>query len=825
MSASKLGRTLAKAVGIDVDYRKEPRESMRTAAESIRSLEHFDEDEPSAKEWLRNHSPTVKGTVDYFNSLFPFWNWIFHYNTQWLIGDIIAGVTVGFVVVPQGMAYALLARLPPEYGLYTSFVGFILYWAFATSKDITIGTVAVMSTIVGNIVTKVQAKEPDISAPTIARALSLIAGGFLLFIGLTRLGWIVEFIPLVAITSFMTGAAISIGVGQIPAMMGLKEVNNRESTYKVFINVLKNLGHTRLDAAMGLSALVVLYVIRFFCNYMSQRQPNRRKMWFFISTLRMTFVILLYTMISWLVNRHVKDYKKAKFKILGPVPKGFQHAGVPEIEARLVKAFAPDLPATIIVLIIEHIAISKSFGRINNYVINPSQELVAIGFTSLFGPFLGAYPATGSFSRTAIKSKAGVRTPLAGIFTAVIVLLALYALTSVFFYIPLASLSGLIIHAVGDLITPPNVVYQFWEVSPLEVFIFFGGVLLTIFTEIENGIYLTIAASAALLIYRIAKAKGTFLGQVKVYRVTKDDSLRKSDKFGEDAKLNSREAFLPVEHQDGSNPLIEAQSPHPGVFIYRFNEGFTYPNEGRYLHHLTEYIFKVTRRTQLDTFAKLGDRPWNDPGPRRSEAVNVHDARPILRAIILDFSSVNHVDVSSIQGLIDVRNQLDRYAAPEIVEWHFACISNRWTKRALASAGFGYPSPKSPELLGNWRPIFSVAAVGAEEVVNDKPGTSHRANASSNPAAPSDDLEIGHAPSSDEGEYEDEKTNTQIITNQVNSSSHALPRRVGNVHSINRPFFHIDIQAAVESTLLNIETRTASAKNSSAPSVTKGFVE
>ncbi|EFR02518.1 sulfate permease 2 [Nannizzia gypsea CBS 118893] len=818
MSASKLGRALAKGVGIDVDYRKEPRESMRTAAESIRSLEHFDEDEPSAKEWLMNHRPTAKGAVDYLNSLFPFWNWIFHYNTQWLMGDIIAGVTVGFVVVPQGMAYALLARLPPEYGLYTSFVGFILYWAFATSKDITIGTVAVMSTIVGNIVTKVQAKEPDISAPTIARALSLIAGGFLLFIGLTRLGWIVEFIPLVAITSFMTGAAISIAVGQIPAMMGLREVNNRESTYKVFINVLKNLGHTRLDAAMGLSALVVLYVVRFFCNYMSQRQPNRRKMWFFISTLRMTFVILLYTMISWLVNRNVTDYKKAKFKISRDL---FQR-----IEGRLVKALLPpDLPATIIVLIIEHIAISKSFGRINNYVINPSPGARRYGILHIFGPFLGDYPATGSFSRAAIKSKAGVRTPLAGIFTAVIVLLALYALTSVFFYIPLASLSGLIIHAVGDLITPPNVVYQFWEVSPLEVFIFFGGVLLTIFTEIENGIYLTIAASAGLLIYRIAKAKGTFLGQVKVYRVTKDDSLRKSDRFGEDTKLTSRDAFLPVEHQDGSNPQIEAQSPHPGVFIYRFNEGFTYPNEGRYLHNLTEYIFKVTRRTQLDAFAKLGDRPWNDPGPRRGEVINVQDTRPILRAVILDFSSVNHVDVSSIQGLIDVRNQLDRYAAPEIVEWHFACISNRWTKRALASAGFGYPSPKAPELLGNWRPIFSVAAVGAEEVVNDKSGTSHRANASSNPTAPSDDLEIGQAPSSDDGEYEDEKTRGQITVTHVNNVSNSLPRRVANVHSINRPFFHIDIQAAVESTLLNIETKTASAKNSTTPSITKGFVE
>ncbi|KAK2832064.1 hypothetical protein FQN49_006888 [Arthroderma sp. PD_2] len=819
MSVNKFGRALAKGVGIDVDYRQEPKADMRSAADSIRSLETFDEDEPSTKEWFMNHRPTLAGASSYFNSLFPFWSWIFHYNTQWLMGDIIAGVTVGFVVVPQGMAYALLARLPPEYGLYTSFVGFILYWAFATSKDITIGTVAVMSTIVGNIVTKVQAKEPDISAPRIARGLSLIAGGVLLFIGLTRLGWIVEFIPLVAITSFMTGAAISIAVGQVPAMMGLKEVNNRESTYKIFINIFKNLGNTRLDAAMGLSALVLLYAIRIFCNFMSKKQPNRRKMWFFISTLRMTFVILLYTMISWLVNRNVTDYKKAKFKILGTVPKGFQHAGVPDIDARLVKSFAPDLPATIIVLIIEHIAISKSFGRINNYVINPSQELVAIGFTNLFGPFLGAYPATGSFSRTAIKSKAGVRTPLAGIFTAAIVLLALYALTSVFYYIPLASLSGLIIHAVGDLITPPNVVYQFWEVSPLEVFIFFGGVIVTIFTEIENGIYLTIAASAALLLFRIAKAKGTFLGHVKVYRVTKDDSMQKGDRsYGEYTKLNSRDAFLPVEHQDGSNPSIEAQSPHPGVFIYRFNEGFTYPNEGRYLHNLTEYIFKVTRRTQLDTFAKLGDRPWNDPGPRRGEAVNLNDNRPILRAIIIDFSSVNNVDVSSIQGLIDVRNQLDRYAAPGIVEWHFACISNRWTKRALASAGFGYPSPKTPELLGNWKPIFSVAAVGAEEVVNDKTPPSQRANTTT----ASDDLEIGHAPSED-GEFDDEKN--RGVSTHINVVPKTLPKRVGNVHSINRPFFHIDIQAAVESTLLNIETRTVSAKNSSPPSLTKGFVE
>lgn len=254
---------------------------------------------------------------------------------------------------------------------------------------------------------------------------------------------------------------------------------------------------------------------------------------------------------------------------------GFKHAGAPVITTDLISAIAPDLPSTIIVLIIEHIAISKSFGRINNYVINPSQELVAVGFTNVLGPFLGAYPATGSFSRTAIKSKAGVRTPLAGIFTAVIVLLALYALTSVFFYIPMAALAGLIIHAVGDLITPPDVVYKYWQTSPLEVFIFFAGVLLTLFTNIENGIYLTMAASAALLAIRIARAKGDFLAKTTVYDDTRDGIQRKVEGSGAapSADAHIREIYVPQKRKDGSNTAVDIKSPYPGVFIYRYGCG------------------------------------------------------------------------------------------------------------------------------------------------------------------------------------------------------------------------------------------------------------
>ena len=195
-----------------------------------------------------------------------------------------------------------------------------------------------------------------------------------------------------------------------------------------------------------------------------------------------------------------------------------------------------------IVLLIEHIAISKSFGRINNYTINPSQELVAIGVTNILGPFLGGYPATGSFSRTAIKSKAGVRTPFAGVITGVIVLLAIYVLPPMFFYIPSASLSGVIIHAVGDLITPPDTIYRFWRVSPLEVLIFFIGVFVTIFSSIENGIYCTVVISAAVFLFRVLKAKGRFLGEVKVHSV--EGNYLIGDK--KDPELRTRNIFLQI---------------------------------------------------------------------------------------------------------------------------------------------------------------------------------------------------------------------------------------------------------------------------------------
>lgn len=806
-ASTKVGHGLAKILGIKLDQHNRPDDALTRgeSAYSVDSADTYVEEEPHAFEWVRDLIPDARGIATYFRNLFPFTRWIMRYNFIWLAGDLVAGITVGCVVVPQSMAYAKLAELPVQFGLYSSFMGVLIYWFFATSKDITIGPVAVASTIVGNVVLDVQATHPHIPGWQVASCLAVICGGIICFIGLIRCGWIVEFIPLTAICAFMTGSAINIAVGQFPTMMGYSSLfNTRAATYHVIIDSLKNLGHTSLDAAMGLTALFLLYLIRSVCNFMAKKQPQRQKMYFFISTLRTAFVILLYTLISWLVQRHHR--KKPTFKILGTVPRGFQHAQVPVVTGELISLFASHIPSTVIVLLIEHIAISKSFGRINNYTIDPSQELVAIGVTNLLAPFLGGYPATGSFSRTAIKSKCGVRTPLAGVITAVVVLLAIYALPAVFFYIPNASLSAVIIHAVLDLITPPNTVYQFWRVNPIEVIIFFAGVLVTIFSSIENGIYTTICISVAVLLFRVVKARGNFVGKVKIHSVIGDHLIE--DKFHDkdstklyDEDVAVRNAFIPIDHEDGSNPSLKIESPYPGVFIYRFSEGFNYPNANHYLDHLTAHVFAHTRRTNPNTWGRLGDRPWNNPGPRRgrTEADNSH--LPTLKAVILDFSSVNNVDITSIQILIDVRNQFARYASPDLVQWHVASVRNKWSKRALASAGFGYPPNFSSEGGQRWKSIYSVADIGG----------------SSSAAAYAERMAERDLLRSRQGDEEDKiVADTTNVPAESSSSSEDLKnlatskvydqnsRRV-LIHGLNRPFFHLDLTSALQSAIANIE--------------------
>ncbi|KIJ69490.1 hypothetical protein HYDPIDRAFT_79859 [Hydnomerulius pinastri MD-312] len=698
--------------------------------------------------------------VNYLTSLFPILGWITRYNAGWLTGDLIAGLTVGMVLVPQSMSYAQIATLPPQYGLYSSFVGVLVYCFFATSKDVSIGPVAVMSLTVSQIIAAVDSKDPNKwEGPQIATTLAFVCGFIVLSIGILRIGWIVEFIPLPAVSGFMTGSAINIVAGQVPGLMGISGFDTRAATYLVIINTLKGLPRTTLDAAWGLTGLVGLYAIRIGCAKLSQRFPQRSRIFFFILVARNAFVILILTIAAWLYCRdHKSASGKYPIKILLTVPRGFQDVGPPVIDPELVKALAPQLPVATIILLLEHIAIAKSFGRVNGYKIKPNQELIAIGVTNTIGSVFHAYPATGSFSRSALQSKSGVRTPASGLVTAVVVIVALYGLTPAFYWIPTAGLSAVIIQAVADLVASPSQVYTYWRISPLEFFIWLAAVLVTVFSTIEDGIYTSICASLALLLIRIAHPRGYFLGKVTV-----TDPQNVND---------TRQIFVPLRRDGVTNPHIKVDPPAPGVIVYRFEESYLYPNCSIVNSAIVDFVREHMRRGIDVSSIKLRDRAWNDPGPIRggAEAAQAaNNAKPQLRAIVLDFSGVSNIDTTAVQALMDTRNEVQRWVN-QPVDFHFASILSPWIRRALVAGGFG----------------IGALADRPHEIASVVPYRGGRRE-----------------------QWRDDSSQDDI---EAHESSEPLPISPGGTHlaetapllSVDTPFFHIDLASAVRAAELGL---------------------
>ncbi|UNI21023.1 hypothetical protein JDV02_007054 [Purpureocillium takamizusanense] len=798
----KVGRSLATALGIELQGTDTDVEDKIPGGGFAPPTDRYIEERVTTSEWIREQLPSRRGVVGYTKSLFPCVGWLQHYNLQWLTGDLIAGLTVGAIIVPQGMAYASLAKLEPQFGLYSSFLGLVMYWIFGTSKDISIGPVAVLATVVGSVVEAVQANPATkgAAAHIIASTFSLIAGFIILGLGLLRCGWIVDLISITCLAAFTTGSAITIVGSQLPALLGIRGVRTRDPAYKVYINTFKRLPNCQLDAALGLTALFALYAIRHCLNKAAQRYPKHRRIIFIVNTMRNVFIILLYTMVSWLVNMNRRE--NPAFRILGMVPSGFRDVGVPKLDSTIISNLVPHLPAGVIVMLVEHIAVAKAFGRISDYSINPSQEMVAIGMTNIMGPFLGAFASTGSFSRTTVNSKAGVRTPLGSLFSGLIVLMATYFLTSVFFYIPYSVLSAVIIHALGDLISSPNTLYQFWRVSPLEVIIFFLGVFVSIFKGIEEGVYATVGISAVILMYRILKARGSFLGKVRVHSVLGNHIVgeRPSRPIGEyksfeDSVSAARSVFLPFDHGDGSNPRAALDSPYPGVFIYRFSDGFNYPNANYALDHFAEYVFANTRRTSPEQFERRGDRPWNRPAPQKAHQ---GDQLPTLKAVILDFSCVNNIDVTSVQCLIDVRNQLNQYTAPDVVDWHVACINNRWAKRALVTGGFGVPTKSGDGMSHRWRSIFSVAEMEGRRSAGDY----HKLSEASSQSSDDEESMTG---SDGTAVFKDKSSSTHVEEKFIER-----PRKGVVIHSLDKPMFHVDLTSALHNAIANVEARNES---------------
>lgn len=325
--------------------------------------------------------------------------------------------------------------------------------------------------------------------------------------------------------------------------------------------------------------------------------------------------------------------------------------------------------------------------------------------------------------------------------------------------------------------------FGFWRVSPLEYIIFVGAVLWSIFYSIESGIYWSLASSVVLLLFRIARPKGNFLGRVRI----RPEDLE----AGKESPL-IRDVYVPLV-TDGSvtNGDVKVEAPPPGVIIYRFEESFLYPNASYINDRLVSYAKEHTRRGKDYSGISAGDRPWNDPGPKQKNAVATLEddkSKPRLKAVILDFAAVANLDTTGVQNLIDTRNEVERWAdAP--VEFHFSGILSPWIRRALIAGGFGTGAIRHGIALEVAPVVPTDDALSPADKARKQEEREAQASASSSSSASiSGDEKQVYTPSSLDG------LEAQQARRRSDESQTTLP-----LLDRATPFFHFDLADALHS--------------------------
>ncbi|GAA5803549.1 hypothetical protein HPULCUR_009031 [Helicostylum pulchrum] len=595
--------------------------------------------------------------------------YLFFNGYIWLFQDAIAGITVGMLIVPQGIAYAKIANLDPQY--------------------------AVVSLLVGQAISKVTEQHPDISGPEVAACLSLFAGMVTLVIGLIRIGILVDFISEPAIAGYMTGSAITISLGQWPKVFGI-HVNTHQAPYLIVYEFFKHLNETKLDAAFGLTALAVLYAIKLGGVRLSNRVPALKKALFFLGIMRSGLVVIIGTLISYFINVHRKS--NPMISIIEQVPAGFDAIGAASLNMTVLKEASGVLPSIILIMILEHVSVAKSFGRMSNYVIDPNQEILAIGISNIVGSFFGAYPCTGAFSRTAVMARSGAKTPMAGVFSGAVVVLALYVLTPAFYYIPESVLGSVVIHAVIDLVSGPKFMKELWRSSILEFFIFVIAVVVTCFIDVETGIYASVGLSLLLMLLRLARPTVSSLGRVKLNSKRTYTSSNNPSKQGYLAGsttsttnalkdiygMNKQDRYIYVEETDSHYTRLMDPLP-PGVVVIRLSSSILYPN-ANYVSECITDIVRSRTQTGISSTNQEG-RTWNHPSSKEDRSHRLV-TKPYLDSIVLDFSAVDKLDATAIHILHSIQQAMDQYAA-KTVEWHFCHINSIQVRQLLIQAGFG----------------------------------------------------------------------------------------------------------------------------------------
>jgi len=425
-------------------------------------------------------------------NVFPFLAWLSTYKKSWLRGDVSAGLTVGVMLIPQGIAYAMIAGLPPIYGLYTAMIPQIIYAFFGTSRQLAVGPSAMDSLIVASGIGAIATVGSE-HFIALAILLALLIGLIQLAFGIFKLGFIVNFLSKPVISGFTSAAAIIIGLNQLKHLFGV-DMQRNNHIQNLIIDAINHLKYINwITFLIGFFSVLILVLLkRYF-----KKIPAA------------LVVVILGIVVVKFFNLH-----QYGVKIVGNIPEGLPQFKIPKFSLETIKELGPLALTLALIAFMEAISVAKAMeSKHMNYKVKANKELIALGLGNIVGSLFQSYPSTGGVGRTAVNNQSGANTPFAAVISAIVVALTLLFLTPLFYYLPKAVLGAIILVAVFSLLDF-KVPYQLWKYTKRDLFILNLTLLVTITVGIKEGIITGVLFSLVMLIYKSTKPHVAILGNV-----------------------------------------------------------------------------------------------------------------------------------------------------------------------------------------------------------------------------------------------------------------------------------------------------------------------
>ncbi|MEO2050939.1 MAG: solute carrier family 26 protein [Allomuricauda sp.] len=445
-----------------------------------------------------------------FKRIFPFLSWLPNYNRTTLYGDFIAGITLGIMLVPQGMAYAMIAGMPPIYGLYASLVPPIIYAIMGTSRQLAVGPVAMDSLLIAAGIGAMNfTTTEDYIAAVIF--LTMLIGMVQLLFGIIKMGSFVNFLSKPVINGFTSAAAILIGLGQLKHILGIA-LPQSGKVYVLLGSIFKNLNQVHL-LTFGLGIVVILLIL-------GLRKINKK----LPGPLLIVVLGILGVVLFGLEGKGIE--------VVGEIPEGLPKFQLPVAQWDQIGKFLPIALTVALFGFMESISIAKSVEEKHpEYELDANQELRALGMSNILGSFFQSLEVSGSFSRTAINDEAGARTGLSLVFSSLIIAAVLLFLTPLFHDLPTLALGGIIIVSVFGLIDVKYPLYL-WKNRKDEFLLLTATFVMTLCIGLIEGILLGVLLSLLLLVYRISNPHIAVLGRIKGTNYFKN-----INRFAEDVEI------------------------------------------------------------------------------------------------------------------------------------------------------------------------------------------------------------------------------------------------------------------------------------------------